>query len=124
MGVASPIQSPFLPLSGLNPPSCGSDHDRSVVEFQDLQVPTRIPDVGAILLPLLNVPHGFLAGKMTIPVYPEAIEQDDWLPVECLVTTRLQGWLGGFFRHGLPNCMTRANQLAPLSTRNAQSERD
>ncbi len=43
----------------------------------------------AILIPLLNVPLGILAGKVTIPVFPEAIEQDDGLPVERLVPARL-----------------------------------
>jgi hypothetical protein len=64
-------------------------HELSVVEFQDLQIPTCVPDVGAILMPLLKAPRRFLAGKMTIPVFPESIEQDDGLPVECLVASRL-----------------------------------
>lgn len=55
--------------------------------------------MGAILIPLLKAPLGILVGKVTIPVFAEAIEQDDRLPVERLVPADLERRRGVFLRH-------------------------
>ncbi len=55
--------------------------------------------MGTILMPLLNVPLGILVGKVTIPVFPEAIEQDDGFAVEGLVSADLKSRRGVLVRH-------------------------
>ena len=80
----------------------GSGHDLSVIKFQDLQVPAGILDVGAILIPLLNAPLGIMVGKVTIPVFAEAIQQDDGLAVDRSVSADFESRRGVFLRHDSP----------------------